>query len=347
MNAMLSSRAWLAAAIGCGLYACSNATDDADYQAQATLQVKDYVGSELQKLTAATEALQKAAPDADDNGWNADADESAVDSMKKAWSQARDAYEHIEGAIAVLFPELDVSTDQRYDGFIAVQGDDDLFDDQGVTGVHAIERILWADSIPERVVKFESALEGYVAAAYPSNKDEADEFKNKLCQRLVDDVQMMRDQFGSLTALRSDTAFRGMIGSMKEQSEKTELAASGEDESRYAQRTLDDMRANLDGAKSVYNAFKPWIEASTQKSGDIQAGFDDISSAYADVQGSALPEVPEGFNPSRPSADDLATPYGKLWKLLVDKTDPENEDSLVSTMNAAADEMKIPLIPNE
>jgi iron uptake system component EfeO len=346
------TRALLAAAIGCGLAACSNSDDgeEADYQTQATLHVKDYVASELQKLTAASEALQKAAPDADDDGWNADDDEAALDDMKKAWNQARDAYEHIEGSIAVLFPELDVSTDERYDGFIAVEGDDDLFDGQGVTGVHAIERILYSNVIPEKVVKFESSLDGYVAAAFPSNETEAGEFKNELCKRLVDDVTSMRDMFASSTsqkALGSDTAFRGMIGSMKEQSEKTELAASGEDESRYAQRTLDDMRANLDGAKAVFNAFKPWIEASTDRSKDIQDGLDEIADAYADVQGAALPEVPGGFNPSDPSDDDLATPYGKLWKLLVDKTDLDDDSSLVSTMNAAADEMKIPVLPQE
>jgi iron uptake system component EfeO len=207
---------------------------------------------------------------------------------------------------------------------------------------------LYSDVIPEKVVKFESALDGYVAAAFPSNKDEADEFKNELCQRLVDDVTMMRDSFADATsqkALGNDTAFRGMIGSMKEQSEKTELAASGEDESRYAQRTLDDMRANLDGAKAVFEAFKPWIEASTEKSKEIQDGFSEISDAYAAVKGPSLPNVPDDFNPSKPSDADLATPYGKLWKLLADETNLDDDSSLVSTMNAAADEMKIPVLP--
>lgn len=351
MNAMFSARALLPAAVSCGLIACSNAPDDSasgDYKTRATLDVKNYVAGELQKLTAASQGIQKAAPDPDDDGWNAQDDKAAVDAMKKAWNQARDAYEHIEGSIAVLFPELDLSTDERYDGFIAVDGDNDLFDGQGVTGVHAIERILYSDAIPEKVVMFESTLDGYVAAAFPSNKTEADEFKNGLCKRLVDDVTSMRDMFTDATstkALGNDTAFRGMIGSMREQSEKTELAASGEDESRYAQRTLDDMRANLDGAKAVFNAFQPWIEASTEKSKDIQDGFNEISDAYAAVQGPALPAVPDGFNPSAPSDDDLATPYGKLWKLLVDQTNLDDDASLVSTMSAAADEMNIPVLP--
>jgi iron uptake system component EfeO len=237
---------------------------------------------------------------------------------------------------------LDVSTDERYDGFLATAPDDDLFDDQGVTGVHAIERILWSDSIPDRVVKFEETLPGYVAAAFPSNKTEADEFKNKLCKRLITDVRTMHDDFASI-ALKPSTAFWGMIGSTQEQSEKTTKAASGEDESRYAQRTLADMRANLDGARSVFNAFKPWIDtaSSADASKKIDASFDMVAKAYAEVEGPALPEVPEDFNPDHPTDDDLASPYGKLWTLLNQQTNPDMSDSLVAQMGAAANAMGI------
>jgi hypothetical protein len=57
--------------------------------------------------------------------------------------------------------------------------------------------------------------------------------------------------------------------------------------------------------------------------------------------------VPAKFKPSNPSDDDLATPYGKLWKLLTKQTDPEDNASLVSIMSSAADDMKIPLLPME
>jgi iron uptake system component EfeO len=135
-----------------------------------------------------------------------------------------------------------------------------------------------------------------------------------------------------------------MIGSMKEQSEKTTLASSGEDESRYAQRTLADMRANLAGAVAVYDAFKPWIDsaAGTASDKEIAAGFKDVTVAYAAVDGSALPPVPDGFNPDHPTDDDLATPYGKLWKLLQVQTDMNSADSLVTKMSAAADSMGLP-----
>jgi iron uptake system component EfeO len=333
----------LLCAAGCALAACSNNDGfDNDYETQSTLTVKGYVSGELVKLTNAAIAIQKAAPAPDDDGWNAQDDADAVMQMRSAWSDARAAYEHIEGSIAVLFMAEDVSTDERYDGFIATMPDNDLFDDQGVVGVHAIERVLWSDSIPARVVAFESSLDGYVAASFPTNHDEADEFKNKLCARLVSDIGKMRDEYASV-ALDSAAAFRGMIGSMKEQKEKTTLAASGEDESRYAQNTLADMRANLAGADAVFKAFRAWSDSvnGAPTGTKIQSGLDDIGSAYSAIDGVALPEVPETFNPDSPSDDDLATPYGKLWQLLNAQTDLNSDDSVISIMSKAADKMGI------
>jgi iron uptake system component EfeO len=329
------------------LLACGD-DDGSDHEKDATLEVKDYVKGQLEELRSAAQALQKAAPEPDDDGWNADDDKKAVDAMRDAWSDARIAYERVEGSIAVLFPMYDISTDERYDGFIEEEADDDLFDGEGVTGVHAIERILWSNAIPERVVSFEKTLKNYSPAAFPSNEEQAEQYKSGLCQRLVDDADSMLEMFGPL-GLQSSTAFRGMIGSMEEQSEKTTLAADGRDESRYAQHTLADMRANLEGARAVYGAFRPWVlsvnGAATTK--QIDDGLDEVGDAYEEVDGVALPEVPEGFNPDDPSEADLASPYGKLWSLLNEVTDPNEDDSLVSRMGAAATEMGIPGLEDE
>lgn len=312
----------------------------------ATLEVKDYVTAELQALHDSAQKLQDATPDPDSDGWNLKDDAKDVKAMRAAWSETRDHYEHIEGAIAVLFPGLDVSTDERYDGFIEAQPDEDLFDGEGVTGMHAIERILWAGEHPARVVAFESKLDGYVAAAFPSNKKEANEFKNELAQRLVDDTAEMLEEFEPL-ALDSPSAFRGVIGSMQEQVEKVLLAATAEDESRYAQRTLDDMRANLAGGRAVYAAFTPWVQkdAGDALNTDIEKGFAKIKSAYDGYDGAAIPEVPESFDPDNPSAADLKTGYGKLWSLLDDQTNTKDKLSLVSHMLKAADAMDIARLP--
>ena len=102
-------------AIGCG----------GDYESDAILGVKDVVSADILNLEAAALAIQGNAPTPDADGWNATDDADAVDAMREDWHDARVAYERIEGAIAVLFPDLDASTDERYDGFIGEAADDD------------------------------------------------------------------------------------------------------------------------------------------------------------------------------------------------------------------------------
>jgi iron uptake system component EfeO len=341
---------WIAA-LSCAFTACSNddgGDDDedtgktADVQKQAIIDTKAYVTGEVQKLVTAAKAIQKAAPAPDKDGWNAKDDAKALANMRAAWNDARDAYEHVEGSIAILFRGLDVATDERYDAFLEDEPDENLFDGEGVTGMHAIERILWAGDHPANVVAFEKALDGYKEAAFPATEQEADEFKNELAQKLIDDTNDMLTQFKP-KALDAATAYWGVIGSMTEQLEKVTLAATAEDESRYAQRTLDDMRANLEGGEKIYAAFKDWVVADSGKDTDeeIEAGFEKISKAYADIQGVAIPSVPEDFDTEEPSEADLATPYGKLYQLLTAETDVKADDSLIRVMRGAADDMEL------
>ncbi len=325
------------------LFACANDNDKAtDLEAQAVLDVKALTDTELGALADAALAIQSAAPAPDADGWGAG--ETAA--MESAWKDARGAYERVEGAIAVLFPDLDAATDERYDGFIAEGPDDDLFDGEHVTGVHAVERIVWADRHPEWVVAFEANLPNYTPAAFPADEAQATAFRDGLCQRLVDDTTSMRDQFEPL-ALDPAAAFRGVIGSMAEQYEKTALASTGEDESRYAQHTLGDMRANLDGGLATYEAFAPWLVAEGGEAIDaeIRAGFARVQAGYDTIGGDAIPAVPETWNPDAPSEADLATEYGQLWQLLSTEADPTIEGSLVERMTAAADLLGIEQLP--
>ena len=331
-----------AATIGCG----SDKSGSQEEQAQAT--VKAQITTQLGNLVNASTALRAAAPAPDADGWNDTADAAAVNAMKTQWAAARSAYEQIEGAIAVLFPDYDVSTDERYDGFLADKGpDNDLFDGMGVTGIHAIERILWAGHAPADVVAFESMLDGYVAASFPTNITQATELRDGLATRLVTDVQAVQTMFAPLT-LDTAAAFRGVIGSLGEQIEKIELAADGEDESRYAQNTLTDMRSNLAGGKNTYDAFRDWVRSEPGGQAldtDILAGFDRVSALYAGVTGDALPPVPAGFNKDAPTADQLATPYGTIFAGLSTESNADDPASLVSKMSAAADLLGIPQLP--
>lgn len=335
----------LALAAATSLAACSSETP----KQQALDGTKSFITKNLDALVTATTALQAAAPAGGPNGWDASgADAAAIASMKTHWKEARTAYESIEGAIAVLFRDLDISTDERYDAFLSDFGpDDDLFDDQDVTGIHAIERILWSDSIPQSVIAFESSLAGYQPARFPQTQAEAQEFKNKLCARLVTDVHTMRSEFEPL-ALDPAAAYRGIIGSMQEQVEKANKAATGEEESRYAQYTLADMRVNVAAGVATYDNFAAWVKSSAggaDADTAIRAGFARIDAAYGMLSGDALPPVPTDWSSLAPSTTDQATPFGMLYMLLLHEADLTQSGSLVSAMDDSANLIGIPQLP--
>lgn len=326
------------------LIGCTNDNDAGTYEADAVLGVKALVAEDIANLRDGAGAVQASAPAPDTDGWAADEDLTAA---RAAWRDTRVAYERIEGAIAVLFPDLDASTDERYDGFLAVGPDAYLFDGEGVTGVHGIERILWADSHPSWVVTFESGLTGYTAASFPANATEATDFRDALVQRLIDDGDAMDVQFEPL-ALDAAAAYEGVIGSMAEQVEKTSLAATGEDESRYAQHTLADMRANLAGGLAIYEQFSPWIvaqEGGESLDAEVRDGYARVGDVYTAISGDAIPTVPATWDPAAPSAEDLATPYGQLWAALREESDPALPGSLVERMVAAGALIDIEVVP--
>jgi iron uptake system component EfeO len=344
-RSLVSSASLALLLVGCGGGGNQQILDDATREKEAIVTVKAFIQKNLDDLNKASAALAAAAPAPDGDGWNADAD--AVDKMKEEWKKARSAYESIEGAIAVVFPDFDVSTDARYDDFIAASPDDNLFDDQGVTGVHAIERILWSNKIPANVVTFESGLPGYKAAAFPATQAEAADFKDKLCKRLVDDTRAMADQFKGL-ALDAPSAYRGVIGSVHEQVEKIDKAATGEEESRYAQYTLADMRANVIAAEATYDAFRDWLltkEKGEQFDEQVKSGFTKLKDGYAKLKGDALPELPSGWSSDQPSEEQLKTPFGTLFSLVRAQSDQEADGSLVYKMNESADLLGIKALP--
>lgn len=320
--------------------ACNKDNDKGgvDPSVQATLSVKEIVAAELSGLADSAAALADGAPEPDADGWSADRDPDAVADLRASWGDARDSYERVEGAIAVLFPDYDYAIDARYDHFLAEGADADLFDGEGVTGMHAIERILWADAIPDEVVAFEEGLDGYLPASFPQTIDQSEGYRDALAARLALDTEAMAADFEPL-ALDNAAAFRGVIGSMAEQYEKVALAATGEDESRYAQRTLADMRANLAGGRALFEAFTPWLEAEggSDLNADVIAGFERVSAAYDSISGDALPPIPADWNPDAPSAEQLDTAYGQLFELLSVEADPTVSGSLVERMAASAD----------
>jgi iron uptake system component EfeO len=308
----------------------------------AAVTVKAYVQSELDALAQNTAEFQSLAPVADADGWNRTTDGAAVAAMETSWRESRAHYERIEGAIAVLFPNYDESYDQRYDGFPGQPSDTNLFDSDGVSGNHAVERVLWSDRVPADVVAFESTLTGYIAPAFPANEQQADDFRTKLVQRKVDDTAAMAAEFEPLN-LQLETAYRGVLGSMEEQVEKVRLAGTGEDESRYAQHTLADMRFNLEGGRAIFTAFEGMFASNNGAAlyADVIAAFDRVQARYDAIDGDAIPAVPSDFDPATPGD----SPYGQLFAFLATEIDPANEQGFVHLFGEGGELLSIPALP--
>jgi iron uptake system component EfeO len=324
--------------------ACSSSNTpktDAEYRQDVTTGMHDSLLGQIQALHAASVKLQAAAPTTTGRGWDATMDATAIQAMKDAWTDARHAYEAIEGATAPLFPNVDLVIDSRYDDFLmdlGPAGDQNLFDDQGVIGMHAIERILYQPETPASVIQFESTLPGYKAAAWPASEDEANQFKNKLCARLVSDTEDFLSQW---TPQKIDVpgALDGLISLMNEQREKVVKAASSEEESRYSQTTMADIRDNLAGTKSVYALFEPWVDSKSGGSdadAAVENGFASLNTTYQMYPGDSIPQPPADWSAESPTAANLATDFGKLYTAVFQAVDPNRSGSVVDSMNEVA-----------
>ena len=347
----------------CG--ACSSSSkspvNDSEYQAAVVTGMRTALVTDLGNLVAASQRLQAAAPTPADRGWDASLDAAAIEAMRKAWTDCRAAYEYIEGATAPIFPDIDASIDSRYEDFLAALpgGDQQLFDDAGVTGMHAVERILYANGEPTRVSVYESMLQGYAPAAFPASPQEAADFKKRLAQKQIDDARALQTGWQNARTYDLSAAFQGLISLMNEQQEKVDKASTDQEESRYSQSTMADIRNNLAGGQRVYALFQPWIRSKraatdASASGDgpaiddaIQAGFAALQAVYDGVTGDAIPQPPATWSSVNPTADDLATPFGMLYQGVHEAVDPERPGSVVAEMNAAAVLLGFPELAGE
>jgi iron uptake system component EfeO len=333
--------------LSCSANAPTGEKSDAAYQTEAVQNMHDALLGDLQKLHEAARAIQDAAPTPSGRGWDAKEDAKALAAMTQAWIDARSAYERCEGALAPLFPDIDVAIDARYDDFLeqlGPTGDPDPFDGKGVIGMHAIERILFAPSIKPFVIAIEASLPGYSAAAWPATEEQALEFKQQLCGQLVADTAELQNDWQP-QRIDLDGAFHGLIALVNEQREKVIKAASAEEESRYAGRTMADLRDNLLGSRKIYELFQPWLVTKpdgAEINRDIEAALAKLDDAYAEVDGDDIPEPPQGFSAEKPSAADLQTPFGKLNAAVQASVDPNRRGSAVESMQRAAVALGLP-----
>jgi iron uptake system component EfeO len=311
----------------------------------------DSLANDLQALKAAAQTMQAAAPTPAERGWDAVLDRDAILASKAAWQEARTAYEHTEGALAPIFPDLDFSIDARYDDYLAElpQGDPNSFDDQGVTGLHGAERILYSESIPEKVVTFEASLQGYTPAAFPATAEQAESLKTLLLAKIVHDADQFLTGWSNSQNINLSEAFQGLVSLMNEQREKVNKAATGEEESRYSQRTMVDIRDNLAGTKKIYAIFQPYLRSKTNPSDPtrdgptvdaaIEAALAKLDALYAQVEGDAIPTPPATWSSEAPSAADLDSDFGRLYSGIRAAVSSDDPDSVVVNMNRAANVM--------
>jgi iron uptake system component EfeO len=330
----------LAALVVIGAFAACTDKTDADYRADVVAAMHGSIVDDLDAMIVAARNLQAAAPS---RAWDASRHADSIRDMQEAWKRMRRAWEHIEGAIGALFPGPDEQLDGRYEDMLG-DGDSNLFDDTGVVGMHAIERTLYSTVIRPEVVSFESALSGYKEAAYPATDDEAIAFKTELVQRVIDDTTALRKMWQP-AAIDIGTAYQGLAGLMSEQKEKVDLAVTGEEESRYANITLFDLRCNLEGTQKVYNLFRDWIHSKTSgRNSDtaLREKFLELETLYQLTGDDALPAAPVDWRPEAPTPANLATPFGTLWKTVREQVDPHNSGSVVYEMNQIATLLDLP-----
>jgi iron uptake system component EfeO len=348
----------LAAVLACtcalqALTACSSDGSRADSPTSESVVrgMHDSLSNDLQALKAAAQAMQAAAPTPADRGWDPTLDRDAISATQAAWQDARTAYEHTEGALAPIFPDLDFSIDARYDDYLAElpQGDPDLFDDMGVTGLHGAERVLYSASIPEKVVTFEASLQGYAPAAYPATAEQSANFKALLLGKIVRDADQFLSGWSNSRNINLSEAFQGLVSLMNEQREKVNKAATGEEESRYSQRTMVDIRDNLAGTKKIYAVFQPYLRSKTNPmdptldgptvDAAIEAEFAKLDALYAQVEGDAIPTPPATWSSEAPSTADLDSDFGRLYSGIRAAVSSDDPDSVVVNMNRAASVM--------
>ncbi len=343
-------RLLLPAVLAALLPACSNddalVLADAADDAAAAATVKQMLVTHAADLHDAAVALQDAAPKPGPAGWSEATDPDAVHAMRDAWKRADLAYRWLEGAVEVYFPDAEDSLDARFEDALALGSDPDLFDGQGFVGLHAVERILWADAkLPASVAAFEASLMPGAAPSFPTNFFQAQEFHDKLCNVLVQDTASLQSRIAALS-LDSPDAYETAVHLVKGQLTKVEDAGAGKDLSRYANFTLADMRANLAAAEATHAAFHRWL-LSKQDGGSaddsaVEMGFAQLVNAYGYIQGDGLPSPPAGWSSVDPTTEMIGTSaFGGLWAAVSGQVNETSDGSLLSAMGKVFTELGI------
>ena len=183
---------------------------------QATSDYKTFVEGEVDQLLKDTE------------GFSATLKSGNLEEAKKQYPLIRMAYERSE-PIAESFGESDVKIDYRLVDYM-----DEKKSEDGWSGFHRIERIMWQDNTTEGT------------AAY--------------VDQLINDIKELKAKIATVK-VTPDIMLTGAVDLLNEVATQK---ITGEEEV-FSHTDLYDFRANIEGAEKIFELFKPLIEKKDAK----------------------------------------------------------------------------------
>ena len=173
---------------------------------------KKFVSAEIDQLLKDTENFAKLIQ------------EGKLDEAKKVYPLIRKAYERSE-PIAELFAESDVKIDYRLADYV-----EDNQTEEGWSGFHKIEQILWEEGKTEPAVSY--------------------------AKQLVDDIKELKAKVATVEV----TPENMLTGAVDLLNEVATSKITGEEEI-YSHTDLYDFEANIAGAEKIFSIFKDKISA--------------------------------------------------------------------------------------
>ena len=191
-------------------------------------------------------------------------DAAAIADMKAAWIGCRTAYEHIEGALAPIFPDIDAAIDARYDDFLAALPERRQRSlrrhGRHRDARHRAHPLLRRDAGARRRAS-SRRCPATSPPRFPATAQEAATSRPS-CAKLDRRRAVAAEQLGARPRrIDLGAAFQGLVSLMNEQREKVNKAATQRGGVALLAATMADLRDNLAGTERVYALFQPWIQS--------------------------------------------------------------------------------------
>ena len=183
---------------------------------KATSDYKTFVEEQIDKLLTDTEGFVKLLKD------------GKLEEAKKAYPLIRMSYERSE-PIAESFGESDVKIDFRLADYL-----DENKTEEGWSGFHRIEKILWENNTTTGTEKY--------------------------ADQLVNDIKELKAKIATVE-VTPDIMLTGAVDLLNEVATSK---ITGEEEI-FSHTDLYDFRANIQGAEKIFELFKPLIEKKDEK----------------------------------------------------------------------------------